>query len=136
MESLGITILSIKNCKNKGERRIMSDYEIIQLAQNSTAPWNSLDACNRKHKNPRGLGGEYILDSKDLITQCFNCKKPECNNCHHYGHSEKRAIRNQEAKETFLLYYCTGFNKEQICKIMKISATTYNRYLHIYILDK
>lgn len=113
----------------------MSEHDVISLVANCTIPWRSLDAC-KKYKNPKGLGGEHILDGKGLMMKCFNCQKEECDNCHDPQHSDKRMIRMRETKETFLLYYSTGFDRSQICKVMRISVGTYNRYLRIFVLGK
>lgn len=107
------------------------DY--VRLASTAVIPWQSLDACSRRAKNSRGLGGEYILDGEGLTKECFNCEKDECDNCHSKTHKDKRAVRMRETRRIFLLYYCTGFSKEQICEIMNISAATYYNYLKIFV---
>lgn len=107
------------------------DY--VRLASTAVIPWQSVDALSKRHKNPRGLGGEYVLDGEGLIAECFNCQKEECDNCHSKLHKDKRAVRMRETRRIFLLYYCTGFSKEQICEIMNISAATYYNYLKIFV---
>lgn len=114
----------------------MSEDEIMRMARTAVIPWKSADACTRRHKNPRGLGGEYVLDGEGLTKECFNCEKEECDNCHSKTHKDKRAVRMKETREIFLLYYCTGFSKKQICKIMGISDTTYYNYLKMFVTRK
>ena len=111
----------------------MSEDELLRMARNSVTPWRSLDACSRRAKNPRGLGGEYVLDGEGSAKECFSCEKVECDNCHSKYHKEKKAIRMKKTREIFLLYYCTGFSKKQICEIMNISASTYYNYLKIFV---
>ena len=113
----------------------MSEHDVISLVANCTIPWRSLDSCSVRKLSKRE-NCERVLDGKDLMLKCFNCQKEECDNCHDMQHSDKRMIRMREAKETFLLYYSTGFNRSQICKVMRISVGTYNRYLRIFVLGK
>ena len=110
----------------------MSENDALALVRNCTTPWMSLDAIG-KHKNPRGLGGEYVLDSKDLIMQCFNCEKDECDNCHSSRYSKIRKTRMKEARKIFVGYYIAGYDMKAICEAMQISRTTYLRYLERFI---
>lgn len=113
----------------------MSDYEALRLAANSAVPWNSVDAYTHKER----MAWDHISDDAEMIRKCFNCKKEECDNCHSRKHSNeagKRAVRMKEVEKIFLLYYCTGFNKKQICEVMQISRTTYLRYEQRFVMKK
>lgn len=114
----------------------MTGYDAIKLTDGCTAPWKSLDACSTGRRARRARTAVHrgdVIDSTDMILKCFNCEKDECDNCHERRHSTKRAIRMKEARETFTMYYCTGFSKSQICEIMRISLGTYERYIRKFI---
>lgn len=113
----------------------MTANDAFSLTSNCAVPWKSLDSYSRRPRT-RSQSGDYPTDDKEMIIQCFNCTKSECDNCHHYNYKSKRKARMKEAKDIFLGYYYAGYGRAYICEVMRISQTTYYRFLNKFIKGK
>lgn len=110
----------------------MSGNDALRFVRNCTVPWRSLDAYYTSSQ--RDFVG---ADTQEQIIKCFNCEKPECDNCLSSNYTGGiRAIRQREAKELFLYYYYKGYTVKRICEEMHISAKTYNRYRKKFVLGE